>query len=353
MDNKSRPLRKRVSSHDVAQLAGVSQSTVSRVLSGRGAQLISPATQQRVWTTAKQLGYSPDPIAKALRDQRTNLLGIIVRDISDPFFANFISILSSQAYSMGYQIVLGNVHSDSNEALKMSSVLATGHCDGVILLGDLKDDQTVLDQLVVGNRPLIALCRGQSPTWLPTVNCDNTAGMRMIIDHLVELGHKRIAFINGGWLGDMHERENKFNNYLSELGLNQSVDYSISDISSPEGGYRAMCALLQRLPRPTAVCAADDVIAMGAMQALHDAGLRIPQDISLAGFDDMPFARFMSPRLTTVRQPVEVMGDRALRWLIELISQNEISSSGNLVQILPELIIRNSTGAAPDGVTKE
>jgi LacI family transcriptional regulator, repressor for deo operon, udp, cdd, tsx, nupC, and nupG len=347
MENSGRNPKKRVTSYDVAQFVGISQSTVSRVLNGKGLQYIGLNTRNRVFEAARQLGYSPDPIARALRGKRTNLIGIIVRDISDPFFADFVAVLSTEARFEGYHIILGHAQSDPAQALEMSSVLDTGHCDGVIVLGDLRDDEEAMRQLLGGNRPLVAVCRGQSPGWIPTVNSDNTAGMRMLIDHLVGLGHRRIAFINGGWLGDMRDRNKIFEEYLCELSITLPPEYMLSEMNDADGGYRAMCKLLKLAPRPTAVCVADDMMAMGALLACHDAGLRVPEDISLTGFDDIQISRFAYPRLTTIRQHVDEMGSQVLKLLIDLIAQNDIEESRKSIQVQPELVIRESTGPVP------
>lgn len=338
--------KKRISAHDVASYAGVSQSTVSRVLTNRGSHLISEETRDRVLRAAKQLGYSPDPIASALRGKYTNLIGVIVRDISDPFFANFISVISAKAGAEGYRIILGNAQNDPANAMEMDKVLDTRHCDGVILLGDLQNDEEYLKQLLLGNRPTVAACRGQSPEWIPIVNSDNTTGIHSLVDHLVQLGHRKIAFINGGWLGDMRDRMNAFKDYLSILKIPLPDDCCVSEKNDIFGGYTAMSKLLNCKQIPTAVCAADDILAVGALRAIQDAGLRVPQDISLTGFDDIEFSRFTNPRLTSIKQDVEKLSNEVLTILIDLIKQKEIDSNRKSILVKTELIIRDSTGQA-------
>jgi DNA-binding LacI/PurR family transcriptional regulator len=193
----------------------------------------------------------------------------------------------------------------------------------------------------------VAVCRGQSPGWIPTVNSDNAAGMRLLIDHLVGLGHRRLAFITGRWLGDMRDRNRTFESYLAELKMGAPPEYLVSEMNDADGGYRAMRKLLDLPARPTAVCTADDVMAMGALQACHEAGLRVPEDISLAGYDDIQFSRFTYPRLTTVRQHVDEMGSQVLKLLIDLIAENDIDETRKSIQVQPELVIRESTGPVP------
>ena len=344
---KERRLRtKGVTAQHVGKLAGVSQSTVSRVLSGHQNGMISEETRQRVIEVAASLGYSPNPIASALRGKRTYLLGLIIREIADPFFAGLIATLSTQARTMGYHIVLGHAHSDPEEALEMSSVLETRHCDGVILLGDLKDDENFIQKMLTGNLPIVALCRGIPAAQIPTVDCNNFLGMKLLIDHLVSLGHYRLAFINAGWLGDICERLTAFKKITSELGIQIPEEYIQSEPNDSEGGYRAMQRLLACSPTPTAVCASDDVMALGALKALQDAGKQVPGDISLAGFDDIDLARFVTPRLTTMRQPIEEMSSQALDFLMNLIAHKNLDIVSTYIQSTPELIIRESTGPA-------
>lgn len=332
----------------VGKLAGVSQSTVSRVLNGRETAIISEETRQRVLEIATQLGYSPNPIARALRGKQTFLLGLIIREIADPFFAKQIASLTAQARLQGYHIVLGNAHSDPEEALEMSSVIETRHCDGVILLGDMKDDDYFIQKLLASNLNVVALCRGTPSANFSSVDCDSVVGMKLLLDHLVSLGHHRIAFIDGGWLGNIRERLKAFQQFTSEKGLQIPQEYIQSETNDSEGGYCAMQRLLDCTLPPTAVCASDDVMALGALKAINDAGKRVPQDISLTGFDDIDMVSFLTPGLTTIRQPIEEMSHRTIELLMQLIThQNNIEEAPNYFQITPDLIIRDSTGPAP------
>jgi DNA-binding LacI/PurR family transcriptional regulator len=333
---------------DVARLAGVSQSTVSRVLNNTGTDLIGPTTIQRVRDAATQLGYSPHPLARALRGKHTQLIGLIVREIDDPFFAKFISILSVQARELGYQIVLGHAQSDPSQALQMTAVLETRHCDGLLLLGDLRGDGFATEAILKTNRAVVALCRGQSRSPIPTVNSDNVAGTKLILEHLYGLGHRRLAFISGGWLGDLRERQEAYRAFLESHHLPCPAEYVQSEVNSLDGGYRALQRLFELPTPPTAVLAADDVMAIGALKAAADHGLRVPGDLSLTGFDDIEMARFTRPSLTTVRQPVELMSRRATQWLIALIRSEDAPEGDWAAPILPELVVRASTGRAPD-----
>ena len=336
-----------VTAKDVALLAGVSQSTVSRVLSPTGdASFISEKTADKVRAAASQLNYSPNPIARALRGERTNLLGLLVREIADPFFAEFISTLSTQARQYHYNVVLGSVHSDPNEALSITRAFDERQVDGVICLGDVHNDLEFLQQMLRNNRPIVALCHGKLKVPVPTINCNNVAGISMLLDYLYSLGHRRFAFLDGGWFGDIRERRETFLHYFNERDLNATISLIQAESNSYQGGFDAMTSLLKLSPRPTAVVMSDDQMATGALRAAKHAGLRIPQDLSITGFDGIELSNFTSPPLTTIGQPVEEMGKRTIELLLDQINGKAIPPEDAYIEIMPKLIVRESSGPA-------
>jgi len=337
----------RVTARDVAARVGVSASTISRVLNNNAGDLISAETRQRVLQAAAELGYTPDPIARALRGKKSHLLGLIVREIADPFFARFISELSVQARQMNYHLVLGHAQSDPEEALTMTNVLDTRHTDGVIVLGDLKNDEAALQQMLQGKHAVVGVCRGPSPASLYTVNTDNYAGTYALLDHLYGLGHRKFGFIDGGWLGDLRERRDAFVRYVDERQLSVRPEWIQAQTNNADGGYRAMQVLLKLKEPPSAVFAADDIMAIGALKAVADASLRVPDDVSIVGFDDIDLGKFLCPSLTTMRQPIDVMSEYVLNLLLELINQPEVHREQTLIRVPPELVIRQSSGPAP------
>jgi DNA-binding LacI/PurR family transcriptional regulator len=339
----------RATAKDVARLAGVSQSTVSRILSGDSSPFFSEKTRRKVLKVAAELNYSPNPLARALRGKQTQLIGLIMRGINDPFLASLVSEISMQARSLGYQVVLGHAQSDPNEVLQISNVLDTRHTDGVIILGDFKEDQAAIREILEGRRAVVAICRGDARAEAVTINSDNQAGMHALLDHLTSLGHRRLAFIDGGWAGDFKERGKVYAQYLDEHHLEIRPEWTVVDSDDPIGGYQAMQRLLSLAERPTAVLASDDIIALGALKAAHDAGLRVPKDISITGFDGIDLTRYVSPGLTTVRQPIEEMSRRALTLLLEIIAGKTLESE-QLIRIQPELVVRQSTGPAPSKI---
>jgi LacI family repressor for deo operon, udp, cdd, tsx, nupC, and nupG len=329
----------------VAELAGVSQSTVSRVLSAApGSGLISDETAQRVRDAARQLGYSPNPIARALRGEHTHLIGLVVREIADPFFAGVIETLTATARKANYGMILSHAHSDPREGLEMARVLDSRQCDGVVFLGDLRDDQAVLRTILSERHPVVALCRGQRVRFLPTVNCDNRSGVHLLIDHLLGLGHRRIAFIHGGWIGDIRDRLEAFLEFKDNHPEGDLFTWLPAKTNNSDGGYQAMRSLLDLVPRPTAVMAADDAMAIGALKAAFDSGLTVPDDISITGFDDIGAAQFTIPSLTTVRQPIESMAVATMELMMSQIRGEDIPEGARFIEIMPELVIRDSTG---------
>ena len=339
--------KSKVSSVDVAQAAGVSQSTVSRVLSGRQINLIGAATREKVLKVALELGYQPNPIAQALRGSRSNLLGVIVREISDPFFSKLISQLSVRARLCGYHIVLGHAGSDPVEAFELKSYLDMSHTDGVILVGDLKDDEILLNRLIEQGRPVLALCRGPSPALLHTINTDNRLGVSMLMDHLIQLGHRRIGFINGGWLGDIRERLDAYRELITLKHLEFNPQWVQTDINTAQGGYQATSRLLKLTDRPTAIIASDDVMAAGVIRCLVESGIEVPEQMSVTGFDDIDISQFITPTLTTIKQPIEVLNQQAMELMIEMINEPDRYEDQFVRRFTPELIVRGSTGKVP------
>jgi DNA-binding LacI/PurR family transcriptional regulator len=332
---------------DIAKAAGVSQSTVSRVLNDTPTSVpIAADTRQRVQEVAKRLGYRPNPLARGLRGARTMLLGVIVREITDPFFSMAIEALSTEALTRGYNVVLGSAHSKADEAIALKAVLETRHCDAIVLLGDMRDEPKFLEDLRASQTPIIALWHGTELEGVPTVNIDNRAGMVAAIDHLIDLGHRRIAFIGGRPLGDIRERRTAFYEHLEESGIAVDEEYVQNVINDPAGGDAALRTLVALDSPPTAVVCSTDHLATGVLHAAADLGLAVPRDLSVVGFDDIPMASFTVPSLTTVHMPVDEMTALAARLAMD---EPEEGASGGVESfvVTPSLVVRESTGEAP------
>src|SRR6476646_5441138 len=247
---------------DIARVAGVSQSTVSRVLNDAPTRVpIAADTRERVMVAARELGYRPNPHARSLRGASTMLIGAIVRDFSDPFFATVIEALAVQAMARGYNIVLGHAHGRVDEGIALTAVLETRHTDAIVMLGDMQDQPRLLEDLRESSVPVVATWQGTSPLEFPTVDVDERAGIVAGLEHLIELGHERIAFVSGRLPGDNWQRQEAFVELVTARfgrihdGYVQVVDNSLA------GGEAALRALLELDDQPTAVMTSTDLVA--------------------------------------------------------------------------------------------
>jgi DNA-binding LacI/PurR family transcriptional regulator len=273
------------------------------------------------------------------------LLGVIVREITDPFFAMAIEALSTEALARGYNVVLGSAHSKADEAIALRAVLETRHCDAILLLGDMRDEPKFLDDLRASQTPVIALWHGSELEGVPTVNIDNRAGMVAALDHLVDLGHSRIAFIGGRPLGDIRERRTAYVEYLEQHGIEVPDEYVQNVSNDPSGGDAALRTLSALDPPPTAVVCTTDHLATGVLHAAADLGVDVPGSLSVVGFDDIPIASYTVPSLTTVHMPVNEMTAVAARMAMD--EPEDGAGPMQSVVVSPSLVVRKSTGLAP------
>jgi DNA-binding LacI/PurR family transcriptional regulator len=337
-----RPTRP-VTMQDIATAAGVSQSTVSRVLNDTPTSVpIAAETRERVQEVAQRLGYRPNPLARGLRGARTMLLGVIVREITDPFFAMAIEALSTEALARGYNVVLGSAHSKADEAIALKAVLETRHCDAILLLGDMRDEPKFLEDLRASQTPVIALWHGTELDGVPTVNIDNRAGMMAGLDHLTDLGHRHIAFIGGRPLGDIRERRTAYLEYLEAKGLAAPEGYVQEVTNDLAGGDAALRALMGLETPPTAVLCSTDHLAIGVLHAAAELGIEVPGQLSVIGFDDIPMASYTVPSLTTIHMPVDEMTAIAARLAMDEAETDADGGVANFV-VAPTLVVRKST----------
>ena len=333
-----------VTMRDVARATGVSQSTVSRVLSGAPTAVpIADQTRERVLVAARELGYRPNPLARGLRGMRTMLLGVIVRDITDPFFAGAIEAASIEASRRGYNIVLGHAHGRADEAIALWRVLEARHCDAILLLGDMSDQPRLIDDLRGAHVPVAGLWQGSRADGIPSVDVDNRAGITAVLDHLAGLGHRRIGFVGGRRLGDILEREDAYLDFMTRMGGALPEGYRQYVTNDPTGGGDALAAMLELPEPPTAVVASTDVMAIGVIHEAHERGIRVPDDLSVTGFDDIPLAAFTVPALTTVRMPVREMVAAAVRMVIDEDAEQHVRGRRAARVLEPSLVIRGST----------
>jgi DNA-binding LacI/PurR family transcriptional regulator len=340
--------RRTITIRDVAEQAGVSPSTVSRVLNGADTQVpISQETRERVLRIAEQLGYRPHPGARSLSGRGTGLLGLITREINDPFFAELIEVVSNVAKEQGYDLVLGNAKSDPENALALRDrMLDPRYCDGLLLCGDLREspeDHTFLDKMGRDHR-LVSVSRGSQHLVhnTPSLGIDNRKGTFLALDYLAQLGHQRIACMDVGRVGDLWERLETYHEFMQDRFGEIPDEYVQLSENSYRGGYKATKSLLSLAVPPTAIFAMDDTMAIGALAAAEDMGWAVPADLSIVGFDDLDIGAYVRPALTTVRQPMEELGRKAVELLLMMTYEDAPSDPWPRLLLEPKLIIRDS-----------
>jgi len=337
---------------DIAIAARVSQSTVSRVLNDAPTRVpIAEATRERVVQAARRLGYRPNPLARGLRGAATMLMGAVVRDFSDPFFATAIEALAVEAMSHGYNIVLGHAHGRVDQALALTSVLEPRHCDAIVMLGDMQDQQRLLEDLRSSTVPVVALWQGSSPIEFPTVDIDDRAGVMAGLEHLIGLGHERIAFISAALPGDNPHREDAFVEFMSVRFGGLPDGYVQRVPNTLAGGETALRALLELPQPPTAIATSTDLVAVGVLHAAYSLGRTVPTDLSVVGFDDLILAAHTVPALTTMRMPIAEIVGEGVRQAIEFARDPSLPREPRVTMFEPTLVVRQSTasivGAAP------
>ena len=339
-------MKKRTTAQDVADLAGVSRTTVSFVLNNVSGMRISDDTRQRVSDAARQLDYHPDATARRMVRGRTSIIGFVLRQtpgqaFADHFLPQVLHGLSQAATTQSYHILIEPAPpDDSNSYLRL---IRERHVDGIVLSGPRFDDQELLR---AESSPVVLM--GQLPnTDLPFVDVDNVSGAALVTRHLIAHGHQQIGFISNARPAytASADRLAGYQQALAAAGIPFNECLVRYGDFAPASGEIAMNDLLQLTPRPTAVFVASDTVAIGALKAIRGAGLTVPHDIALVGFDDAPHSEFIEPPLTTVRLPAYGLGWGAADLLIRLINKEVIRQPAVLLDT--ELIIRKSCGAHP------
>jgi len=333
--------------HDVARLAKVSIATVSRVMSG--ADPVNPKTQQRVIEAMEQLNYTPNGLARNLRSLKTNVIIALVPDIKNPFFSEVIRGIEDGAREAGFNVLVGSTDGDTEKAKEYMALLEESRADGLILT-TAQMDQTFIEDFAA-RRPMVLACEYIAGSEIPCVSIDNESAARKITKHLLAQGHTRIAHIMGPSNVVLSQaRLNGYKQALREQGvpedelLVQEGDFSI------ESGYTVAKKLLSIEQIPTAIFAASDVMAIGALRAIHEHGLRVPEDIAVAGFDDINMASYVSPSLTTIHQPRYEIGQRSVRMLVKLMRAEALDQAQ--VVLADTMIVRESSAAAMKNTNK-
>lgn len=337
--------RTRATISDVASEAGVHPSTVSRVLNDHVGSTIRPATRERVLAAADRLGYRPSALARSLRLQRTLTLGMLVPDITNPFFSSIIKGAEDAALERGYNLILCNSEDDPEREATYLRLLRGRQVDGVLIASSQMADATIA-QLRAESFPFVLLNRAAQNDEDLAVVVDNHAAAVEVIAHLAALGHHRVGHIAGpqNTTTGVDRREGYETGVLAN-GLADELDLVVeADAFSEEAGDRALGIMLAGPARPTAVFAANDLIAIGMLQRLRRIGASVPGDLSIVGFNDIPLAGLLEPALTTVRVPQLEMGVAGARLLIDRVEGRPISE---IRLTLPTQLVIRASSAAP------
>ncbi|HEX4959858.1 MAG TPA: LacI family DNA-binding transcriptional regulator [Thermoanaerobaculia bacterium] len=306
--------------HDVAARAGVSVATVSRVLNGK--EVVREETLKQVLAAAKALHYVPNVAARSLSIQRSQTIGIVLPDVHGEFFSEVIRGIDVAARREGYHILVSGSHSDVGEMLEVLDAMR-GRVDGLVVMApDVAHD--LLHESLPPNLPLVLLnsTDGGVDGGRDAITIDNHGGAQAMMRYLAGLGHTGIAFIKGpAQNADARERLRGYRGVMRKLGIRATRRLELAGDFTEESGRAAAQKILNVAPRPTAIFAANDSMAVGALAALAEAGVAVPAEMSVAGFDDIPIARYVTPPLTTIRVDIADLGRRAFGLLRGAIAQ--------------------------------
>jgi len=339
----------RITLADVAKRAGVSPSTASRVLNQRTSSVrISNATRQRILQAARELNYSPNPVARALRMQRTNTVGIVSFDVNDPMAIAYASSIDRHLVASGYRTIVSDARNDAGTAMEHVDYFLSARVDGIVLLASsYRPDAATLVGLESNYEvPIVCALRDQSADGIQSFVADYREGTREITLHLLSVGYRRLAVIVGAEMyePDGTDRLHGAKDACRDWGIDITPHMIVRDDEggwNPKVGYRSMQRLLRCEPLPEAVIAFDDVTAYGAIRAIYEADMRVPNDIAVVGLDDLAVSAFFNPPLTTVRQPVEELATALTQYLIQAI-ESGIEAPVTCREFSPQVVIRES-----------
>ncbi|MFB3825589.1 MAG: LacI family DNA-binding transcriptional regulator [Bryobacteraceae bacterium] len=329
-----------ISIKDIARTANVSHATVSRAL--RNSPLVNPETAERIRQIARQQGYTASAVARSLVTKRTSTIGVVVTTIADPFIGEVVSGIEEMALAHGYSVFLATCHADPQRELRAVRSFQERRVDGILVAAS-RVGALYMPLLAEMKVPIVLINNQHPGEFVYSVGIDNLQAGRQATQHLVELGHRRI-----GYLGDRYgfqsdaQRSTGYRQVLEGCDCGFDPDLVAHGDGTPEGGMQAAAKLLALADRPTALFCYNDLEALGALRAARERGLRVPEDLSVVGVDDLFLTSYTVPPLTTVQQPKQEMGRRAALILLELLAGGKPESQ---VTLEGKLIVRESTTA--------
>lgn len=326
---------------EVARVAKVSTATVSRTING--SNKVTPETKERVQRAIEELGFYPNTWARALGSGRSSLYGLIISDITNPFFPELVKSFEDIAVQNGQEVLIANTNYDPARMEVCVSRMLQRKVDGVAIMTSEMDER-LITEFQKREIALVFLDTGTAHKRTSNIVVDYAAGVDAAVEHIVGLGHTRIAFIAGPMmLRSARVRREAFVGCLKRRGI--GADWIEEGNHQVDGGHEAMKRLLSRTTRPTAVLASNDMTAIGALGTIHEQRLRVPEDISIVGFDDIQITAFTQPALTTVRLSRDEIARVAFRALYSI---RQDGGTGAEYSVRPALVVRKSTGRAPE-----
>lgn len=332
----------RIGIKDVSKKAGVSSATVSRTLSNP--ELVSKATKKKVLQTIAETGYKPNRFGASLRTQKSGNVVVVMPDITNQVNAAIIRAIESEAHAEGYSVLLGDTQNTPSREAHYGDMVTSGQADGILVFTPrfpftVDTSKAISEQLP----PMVNSCEDIDSDEVYKVMIDNKAGAMAAVNHLLSLGHVKIAAVKGPDFTPSTELRLKgYKLALQNAGISINEKYIITGDYGPESGIKAMEKLLKLRDRPTAVFCFSDDMAIGAMCTLRENKYRIPEDMSVIGFDDITYAKLVSPKLTTIHQPLEEIGRTCMRMLLEQLKGKKPAQ--RCIELDFALIVRQSTG---------
>lgn len=340
------PLEKKrpVSIKDVARAVGVSHPTVSRAL--RGSPRVLPATAREIRRVAEAMGYNPSAVARSLVTQKSWTIGVVMASIADPFYGEIASGIEDVASANGYSVILANTPIDPTREVAVVRSLQERRVDGILVTASRAGEAyiSISSEMCI---PIVLINNQHDGEFVYSVSIDNVQGATQATSHLVELGHKKIGYL-GDQLGFQTDTERLagYRDALAAHGIPFDETLVAYGNGLPDGSAVAARTLLNLPQRPTAIFCYNDMSALGVMEEARAQGVRMPEELSLVGFDDLFFARYLQPSLTTIRQPKVEMGRSAMKLLLQLLTGDglpEDATPKKQIDVLGELMVRSST----------
>lgn len=333
-------MKSRVTLKTIAERAGVNVSTVSRALNT--GDRVNSETAAKIRQIAETLNYHPNELARSLVMNKSFTVGIVLPEVSNAFFAEVLMAIEKELVECGYSIILGLSHHQEEAARRCQEMLAAKHVDGLIAFSTELSD-------AVSHLPAVLVDCNDSLQNVDLVAADNAYGVQLALEHLISFGHKRIAYVTDSVT--TMARQHAFLSITSRRGLH-CEEYIVKTKNLYEaGGYESIEPLFEKELAPTAILCANDYMAIGCIKALFDRGISVPQDVSVIGFDDSTLLDYLPHSITTIRQPKQIIGQRAARLLVQRMNEYEVGNKTprERVIITPELILRDSTSICKDG----